>query len=388
VKSSRPTKSTCLLAALLGGLTGACSGAGARPCGYLACDSGTAFAPPDGDGTGFDAAPLDLGPRGDAFDPKGVQRSQGCGKPRPADQPATVQGTPHGYLKYSVMLTGTTLAGNDPTRASPRTFWVRVPADYDPSRAYRLVYVAQGCGGYNVANTSTFPLFDESRGGTEQAVYVALDIPTDMQNQDCYDFRGGLGSEEWEAFAAIQSVVDANYCVDDDAIFIDSYGDDGTSLSNMWGCYFAGNPVAQRRIAPARHIRGQLSVSGGEPMVQPPCGGPIAALWIHDLIDGSPYDSDVHALDRVLAGNGCQGDHTSSPTAPWAPMPDVCLRYTTCPTDYPVVFCTTMDQGHASQPERAIPAFRAFEDLVSPTRASATSDAGSSDAGAADAAGQ
>jgi poly(3-hydroxybutyrate) depolymerase len=289
------------------------------------------------------------------------------------------------------MLTGMTLAGTDPTRASMRTFWVRVPADYDPNRAYRLVYVSPGCGGYEVANTTTYPLFKEAQGGTEQAVYVALDIPRDMSNQDCFDTRAGLGSEEWEAFAAIQSAVDSTYCVDDNSIFVDSYGDDAVSLANMWGCYFAGNPADQRIIAPARHIRGQSSVSGGEPPDLPACGGPVAALWIHDLQDGYDYASDVHALDRVLAGNGCQGDHTSSPTAPWPVMPDVCLQYTTCPADYPVVFCTTMGQGHGNQPDRAIPAFTAFDDLASPMTSSphATIDAGDAgDAGATDAASQ
>jgi len=205
-----------------------------------------------------------------------------------------------------------------------------------------------------------------------------------MQNQDCFDTRAGLGSEEWEAFAAIQSAVESTYCVDDNSIFIDSYGDDGVSLANMWGCYFAGNPANQRIIAPARHIRGQSSVSGGDPPNLPACGGPVAALWIHDLQDDNDYDRDVHALDRVLAGNGCQGDHTNSPTAPWPSMPDICLQYTSCPADTPVVFCTTMGQGHADQHDRAISAFTAFDDIVSPTTSSPHGDAGANDGGTSD----
>ena len=38
------------------------------------------------------------------------------------------------------------------------------------------------------------------RAATKQAIYVALDIPTDMANQDCYDNRDGPSSQEWEAF--------------------------------------------------------------------------------------------------------------------------------------------------------------------------------------------
>jgi hypothetical protein len=359
---------TCFIASLAGALAGACGGgATAHQCGYLACNSGAGVgvAPPDSGSD--DGYVVGSGPAIANFDFKSVQRSDGCGRPLPSNQPPTVPGAASGYLQYTLMLTGTTLAGTDSTRASPRTFWVRVPADYDETRAYRIVYLSNNCGAFGNANTSTYPLYNESQGGTEQAVYVALDHPRDMHNGDCFDTRGGLGSEEWETFAAVQTVVESTYCVDVNAIFVDSWGDDSASLSNMWGCYFAGNPANQRLIAPARHVRGQSSVSGGEPPDMPPCGGPVAALWIHDTLDESgPISADIQALDRVLAGNGCQGDHTNSPTAPWPAMPDVCLQYTSCPADYPVVFCTTTGFGHGNQPDRAIPAFTAFADLVSP----------------------
>jgi hypothetical protein len=388
---SRSLVKTCLVAGLAGALAGACGdgGSSARPCGHLECDSGTGVVPLPHDASVKGGYLVDSGPAIANFDPSSVQRSTGCGKPRPADQPVTVAGAPAGYMKYSVMLTGTTLAGTDPTRAGPRTFWVRVPASYDPNRAYRVVYLAYGCGGFEVANTQNYPMYSESQGGTEQAVYVALDHPRVSSTIGCFDTDSALGSLEWETFAAVQDVVDSTYCVDDNAIFVDTWGDANASISNMWGCYFAGNPVDQRILAPMRHIRGQSSVSGGDPQDLPACGGPVAALWIHDQGDGNPYASDVHALDRVLAGNGCQGDHTSSPTAPWPPMPDVCLQYTSCPAEFPVVFCTTMGQGHADQHARAIPAFTAFDDLVSPNTSSphpsGASDAGTSDAQTTDA---
>jgi hypothetical protein len=63
----------------------------------------------------------------------------GCGKPLPAAQPQTVPGKPTGYMHYTVMGTGATLDGTIPEKAGPRTFWVRVPADYNPNRKYRTV---------------------------------------------------------------------------------------------------------------------------------------------------------------------------------------------------------------------------------------------------------
>jgi hypothetical protein len=242
------------------------------------------------------------------------------------------------------------------------------------------VYITLGCG-RGTANVNAYPLYDESKGGTEEAVYVAVDTSADMANMDCLDTRAGPGSQEWEAFSLFQGVVDANYCVDDDRIFVDSYGDDSASLANMWGCYFAGDPTPPRRFAPTRHIRGQSSVSGGDPGNDPPCGGPVAALWIHDLDDSAiPISLDIDALDRVLKGNGCMGDHTSSPTVAWAPMPDVCLKYTSCPADDPVVFCTTNGQGHLSQVDREVPAFKAFADMLPPPPGGASTNGGSLDA--------
>jgi poly(3-hydroxybutyrate) depolymerase len=116
----------------------------------------------------------------------------------------------------------------------------------------------------------------------------------------------------------------------------------------------------------------QAVTSGGEPANNPPCNGPVAAIWIHDLSDTSnPISGNQSALARVLKMNGCVG----SPTATWNPepastnqevmeIPQVCLQYTACPKQYPVVFCTTRGQGHLDQGGLAIPAFTDFFKLV------------------------
>ena len=304
----------------------------------------------------------------------------GCGKPLPADQPMTIPGRPTGYLHYTVMGTGATLAGPVPTKAGPRTFWVRVPVDYDPNHRYRVVYIGQGCGGYEAANTLTMHLFQEASGGSEQAIYVALDIPTDMANQDCYDNNAGPSSQEWEAFELFHTVVDANYCVDNDHVFVSGYSTGG-ALASQWGCYFAGDgqrpwngvpngnpPVAPRTFAPQYHVRGQAADSGIEPDNQPPCNGPVAAFWLHDLMDSNPYSSshDV-ALPRVLKMNGCFAGPNQK-TEPWhedVMGEGVCVKYTDCPAAYPVVFCTT-NQGTISDDHwHAIPAFKLFFDEAS-----------------------
>jgi poly(3-hydroxybutyrate) depolymerase len=309
---------------------------------------------------------------------------QGCGKPLPANQVATVPGLPTGYTHYTVMGTGVSLAGPQPAKVGPRTFWVRVPADYDRHHHYQVVYLGQGCGGYEVANTSTYQLFDETKGGNEEAIYVALDIPRDMANMDCYDDYGDTkASQELEAFALIHSLVDQTYCVDNDRVDVVGY-DYGGALANMWGCYFAGDgarpagdPTKPRLFAPGYHVRAQASVAGFEPD-NPPCNGAVAAIFIHDTMDSTPYTAEEQARDRALRMNGCMG----SPTEPWHPEvfgkgfngTDACLKYTGCPAASPVVFCTTTALGHEDQPERAISAFTLFFKELDPSP-----DAGATD---------
>jgi poly(3-hydroxybutyrate) depolymerase len=363
----------------------------------------------------------------------------GCGMQVPDGTMPTIPGMPKGYTHFTVMATGATLQGTIPTKAGPRTFWVRVPADYDPTHKYRLQYIGQGCGGYEVANTSTVQFFK----GDEEVIYVALDIPRDMANQDCYDNRDGPKSQEWEAFQLFQDFVDSHYCVDNNRVYVSGYSTGGW-LTDMWGCYFAGDglqpwngkPMAipasmsssvdgtqltsranvvpldasvgdapkdalvseaggsadapaaadasmsdalsnsnggdayiptagQRMFAPEYHIRAQMGISGGEPDNNPPCNGPIAAIWIHDLMDGNAYSGNHDiALPRVLKMNSCGStDPDKAPQAPWHEDimgTGVCKQYTGCPKAYPVVFCTTVGQGHADQHGIAIPGFTTF----------------------------
>jgi poly(3-hydroxybutyrate) depolymerase len=325
--------------------------------GYLGCSAGVKIGPAEGTSGASNAY---VGQALHAI-------NQGCGKALPENQAATVVGSTSGYTHFTVYGTGATLGMTIPAKVGPRTFWVRVPKDYDPNKKYRTVYVGQGCGPYDSANISTYALFSAHAGGDEEAIYVALDIPRDNVNMDCYDNRDGPESQEWEAFQLFHTFVDDNYCVDNDRVYVAGYSTGGW-LSNMWGCYFAGDglhpgsdPTTQRVFAPEYHIRGQVVTTGGEPPNQPPCNGPVAALWVHDLQDtGNPISGNYSALARVLKMNGCDTSATS-PTVTWhSEIPgigDVCKEYTSCPKETPVVFCTTSGFGHASQDMRAIPAY-------------------------------
>jgi poly(3-hydroxybutyrate) depolymerase len=318
-------------------------------------------------------------------------KSSGCGLALPAQQVATIVGSRTGYTEWQVQQSGATLGTNEPSKAGPRQFFVRVPATYDPSKPYRVVYVGQGCGAQHAGKTNTYPLFNEAQGGSEQAVYVALSVPDDAVNPGCYDNNTGSQSEEWEAFDLIHTFVESHYCVDNNRIYVAGYSP-GAWVANMWGCYFGGtaSPAldepdvaagrTERKFAPHWAIRGAAGVAGSLPPNQPlPCNGPAAHFWLHDALDKSTLlANEITALNLALKTNGCTGNYTDGPKKPWAPAENipalaggVCQQYTGCPAgtanDYPLVFCTTSSFGHADQAASAIPAFSRFFELMEPT---------------------
>ena len=100
---------------------------------------------------------------------------------------------------------------------------------------------------------------------------MAIATPSDRVNDNGYDDRSGLASEEWEAFQMFQTVVDRTYCVDDNHLYAVGY-ETGADSANMWGCYFAGDgqfpastPDQPRKFAPGYHLRGEGVVSGLDP---------------------------------------------------------------------------------------------------------------------------
>jgi len=196
-----------------------------------------------------------------------VLKSSGCGKELPMQQVPSIPGSRTGYTEWHVTQTGATLGADEPSLAGDRQFFVRVPFDYDPLRAYRVVYIGQGCGTQHAGKTNTYPLFSEAQGGSEQAVYVGLSVPDNAANPGCYDNNNGPESQEWEAFDLIHTFVEKTYCVDNNRIYVAGYST-GAWVANMWGCYFAGTPSPpldepdvsagrmQRKFAPHWAIRG------------------------------------------------------------------------------------------------------------------------------------
>ncbi len=311
--------------------------------------AGTANMTPMGGGGGTAAG----GSAPNLSDPNAVIPSAACGNGPPEGmQPAN-------YTAFKVAVTGATLT-NFMHPPHERGYYVWIPPDYNNTKPYRIVYIMYGCGNKYAGATATYKLMNED----PQAIYVGMNMPPDGiadSEGTCYNDDGAGASTEWEFFDLMNQQIESNFCVDKNRVYVAGYSS-GSWVANMHGCYFSGFD-ATRKFGKGLSVRGQMAVTGGLPDVPECSKQPVSALWIHDSGDNAnPYSGNKNALDRVLAVSKCVG----SQQAPWGEgaLNSICKQYTDCPTDFPVVFCTTTGRGHDSQNDNAMPAFTAFPHLV------------------------
>jgi hypothetical protein len=192
------------------------------------------------------------------------------------------------------------------------------------------------------------------------------------------DGPSGAVAMEKAYFDALHKAVEANYCVDKDRQFYAGYSSGGW-MAQQLGCWFPDV------------LRAQANVTGGiPPIIRDNASGAndycvkhkIAAFLIHNNPDMSNgFQGSVDAARRLYALNGCTGaipGGTIGPPLPnsTTPLPAGlavytigavpnnasfrCYQYTSCPADYPMVFCVSTDRSHLDQQDRANPAFWEF----------------------------
>jgi polyhydroxybutyrate depolymerase len=262
--------------------------------------------------------------------------SAGCGKPPTVD-------TPTKFTKHDVMVTGV-----DPTFKPPqfgswsqRNYFVKLPANYNPSKAYPVIFGGGGCGNTD-GNSGQGGGFGVLPNDQDQAVLVGMSYLYPEGAGAC--FADGYGNTpELPYFDAMLAEVEADYCIAKSKVFIAGYS------SGAWEAYTLG-------FARGGVIRGIATAAGGLRMMRPPSSNvPFAALLLTGAGDGSnpitgPTGSAL-ARDQVLQQNGCVGTATTD----WATFPaGACKQYTGCPAAYPVVWCTPggghTDGGAAYKP--------------------------------------
>jgi len=290
----RMPSSRRLLVALLAGLAGCGSSSNAPNVAY------EAGAPSPGDG-----AP-EVSP--DAREAGGA-RSPGCGA-------SPTQGLGK-YVEHAELVTN--VAPAYAATSQNRTYWLRLPLAYDPTRAYPIVLVGPGCG---ESGQAAIPI---EQATDEGAIIVGMNGV-----DNCFNHTGA-DTPDLPYFDATLAAIETSTCVDTSRVFVMGFSS-GSWLTSYLGC------------ARGDVIRAQGTIAGGLPPLPPACTGPIPAIFVHDTADSSPSDVAA-ARARVLTANGC--GTTTQPYDIGVPSP--CVQYDGCMPGEPVVYCETMGLGHVDQ---------------------------------------
>ena len=292
-------------------------------------------------------------------------RSAGCGK-------AAAQ-APGQFKEFALTV------ACEAENARDRLYYVRLPPNYDPARAYRVVYLGPGCGPPQDSTPTVSKAYPMETASDPDAILVQMEQgfynKAEYNRGDCTDdpngnnlchycFDDGAGttcpeSVEYGYFDHLHKAVEDDFCVDTDRQFFAGYSSGGW-MAHQLGCQFPDV------------LRAQGSVTGGLPdvikMGAKTCvDHPIAAFLIHDSADPSnPYSGSVSALERLLRLNECHGDKDTASHVPYmaAGMANTstfdCVKYDACLPDYPIVFCTTKGYAHDAQSGAAVPGFWQF----------------------------
>jgi hypothetical protein len=243
----------------------------------------------------------------------GATRSEGCGLPPGPTQVLAK------YIRHDEVVTG--VAPAYVADYTNRFYWLRLPASYDPDRAYPTVFIGPGCG---ESGSAPIPIQVASK---DDAILVGLNGFQDCLEHDHAD------TPELQYFDATLGAVEASACVDTSRIFVTGFSA-GSWLASYLGC------------ARGNLLRAQATVAGGLPPIPSTCTGPIPAMYVADTDDlHNPPETVKKALARVLTANGCGTD-----TQPYdCGVQSPCVQYQGCLPGFPVVYCETSGVGHADQ---------------------------------------
>lgn len=213
----------------------------------------------------------------------------------------------------------------------PYSTWL--PPNYDPARAYPVIFLLHGCG----SGTNNLPM--ETRVGEDAIVFRG----TGSRDDGCWHDTPGGDESDMPYIDAMVADVEARFCVETKELFAVGYS------SGSW-------VVNQLACVRSDVWRGLASVTGGEPPLPEDCGGPVARMFVHDAGDGTNLIAwSRSARDRMLETNECDAPPATMPVEP-----SPCVTYQGCLPDYPVVWCETTGQGHNRQDNFAAPAFWNF----------------------------
>jgi poly(3-hydroxybutyrate) depolymerase len=235
----------------------------------------------------------------------------------------------------------------------PRDYWVNLPANYDKSKPYPLVFEGPGCGGSGLNVYALTNIKDQViRIGLSPANPQIVGHGTNPE-QGCFDEKEGDDSLDWVFYETLYDKLNDELCWDRNRVF--SVGDSsGSWLSNELVCKYAGDTK--------RPVRGILANTGGLPSESrwaPACtDAPMAGMWVHETGDTeNPFAGAKFAITRAMKVNKCTGSISYDDAVTKGNLADypigggnpntTCKQILGCPADYPLVVCAIPGTQHA-----------------------------------------
>jgi poly(3-hydroxybutyrate) depolymerase len=200
-----------------------------------------------------------------------------------------------------------------------RSYWVEMPANYDPNKAYPVVIGLHWRGG-SAADVYGWSDFFGLKGEYgSNAIFIA------PQGLDAG--WANSGDSDIRFMRALLSQVQQGACTDTQRVFATGFSFGGM-MSNAIGCQM-GDVV--RAIVP---MSGSLWSGCANSTYK------VAAMFIHSQDDNVvPYSAGEEARNTFLARNSC-----SATTVPVGS--NGCVEYQGCAADKPVVWCGPATGGH------------------------------------------
>lgn len=217
-----------------------------------------------------------------------------------------------------------------------REYTIDIPADYDNTKAYRLVF-----GVHWIGSTDEQVATGSTEGGTRWSYFglKRLDTPRAtifIAPQGVGGNWGNSGGSDIKFFNDILDQVEADLCIDTSRIFAIGFSY-GASMSYSIGC------------AMADRVRAVIPQDGAVMSGCSPGTSPIAYMGVHGVGDGTLGIAGGRSMrDKFVGLNGCTKPATVDETKSGSKS-HVCYKYQGCKAGYPVEWCT-FDGGHIAAP--------------------------------------
>lgn len=222
-----------------------------------------------------------------------------------------------------------------------REFIVDIPADYDASKPYRLIFSWHQAYGSATGNANGLhPANDGPNFDAKNYAYFGLHRESTAANQPAiFIAPQGIGNFPWDydrdvqLFDALLALVDTNLCIDDNRVFTT-----GFSFGAMMSYALS--------VGRASKLRGAVTMAAANyNFTQPPnMHTPLAYFGITGMSDGTcPWGDDSRGGKACVIQHAKDNSCTipgSFQTAMVGSKKYVCYDFEGCKAGYPVKVCT------------------------------------------------